>query len=62
MIDRLGDVLYWTGCILAALVGAGSLFVFWDNPQRAEGLLLSSTIALGVWLIGRALKYVLAGR
>ena len=59
MVVRLGNVLYWAACILAALVAAFSLVVWqydWAN------LALGGAIGLGVWLVGRALRYVLAGR
>jgi drug/metabolite transporter (DMT)-like permease len=61
MLARLGIVLYWLGCLLAAglLLLAGALF--WNNENYRAVVFLA---ALGVvcGLIGRACKYVLAAR
>ena len=65
MIARLGNVLYWAACILAAVVAAFSLVGFVDSPMRQydwANLAFFGAIGLGVWLVGRALRYVLAGR
>ena len=65
MIARLGDVLYWAACILTALVAVFSLVGFVDSPMRQYdwiNLAFLGSIGLGVWLSGRALRYVLAGR
>lgn len=59
MIGRLGNVLYWTGCVFAVLV---PVFAFLAEGQDWEVLSLGGLIGLGVWLIGRALRYVLTGR
>ncbi len=66
MTARLGQVLYWTGCGLAALIVAGGASI--TLTETATGinqlgpLLVFSIIALAVWLLGRAALYVLAGR
>ena len=65
MIVRLGNVLYWAACALAALAAAFSLVGFVDSPMRQQdwaNLAFGGAIGLGVWLVGRAFKYVLAGR
>jgi len=71
MIDRLGNVLYWTGNIFAALLviaGAAMAVVMirTDNPTDvASAPYVGAGIALSAlipWLIGRAFRYVLAGR
>ena len=65
MIVRLGNVLYWTACILTALVAAFTLFDFVTSSMRQENwlnLAFGGAIGLGVWLVGRALKYILTGR
>jgi hypothetical protein len=71
MIERLGNVLYWTGNIFAALlVLAGAtmavVMIRTDNPTDvASAPYVGAGIALSAlipWLIGRAFRYVLAGR
>ena len=63
MVERLGNVLYWTGC--AAAVGVVILSSV--NDVR-RGTVDSFTItvavvgAVGCWALGRALRYILAGR
>jgi hypothetical protein len=65
MLARLGNVLYWTGCLLGILlVSAAVAFYSLAAGERAEIVLFSALfIGLGVvvWLIGRACRYVLAG-
>jgi hypothetical protein len=61
--ERLGNVLYWIGCIIAALIVgvATALYVKSarsDDLPTAGFLILIATI---VWTIGRACRYVLAG-
>jgi hypothetical protein len=62
MLARLGDVLYWTGCLLAALllVAAGAYYKV-EDIKTAELIFLIG-FAVIVWLIGRACRYVLAER
>ena len=71
MLERLGDVLFWAGNIFAALcvlAGVTTAFVMFrtDNPTDvASAPYVGAGIALiGFipWLIGRAFRYVLAGR
>jgi len=63
MLARLGNVLYWGGCVLAALVLLSGLLLFEgmsasDTAFYAALTLIASAL---VWLVGRAAKYVLAG-
>jgi Na+-translocating ferredoxin:NAD+ oxidoreductase RnfD subunit len=70
MVARLGNVLYRTGCgiaVLAMLSFFLAAFFVWDDGgyatiQQTEIMLYSSLVALLAWLIGRACRYVLAGR
>lgn len=66
MLARLGDVLYWLGCIIAAVVTATGGFIwFVEGRNRADGLIMFSFFiicAIAVWLIGRACRYVFAAR
>jgi hypothetical protein len=63
MAARLGNVLYWLGCGVAAvfallvallIVGPGKDAVYYGS--------IYAVIAIGAWLLGRACRYVLAGR
>jgi hypothetical protein len=65
---RLGNVLYWTGCILAGLIGVAGLPLMLtaapnspaaENPVLGIGVTLA--VAVIVWLAGRAMRYILAG-
>lgn len=62
-IARLANVMYWAGCVLALIW----LAIWWhDGPiyYPTQGLVLA--IAFGgaavIWLIGRAIRYVLIGK
>ncbi len=74
MAARLGDVLYWLGKSIAGL--AAVLFVAillaWNveappghppyirNPERTFAFLIM--VGVGSWLVGRAARYILAGK
>jgi hypothetical protein len=62
MLARLGDVIYWFGCIVAAVILALGVFDYWFG--RDGLVVLGSWAALaGIpWLIGTAIRYVLTGR
>jgi hypothetical protein len=71
MSKRLGNVLYWAGCILAGLAvlfGGLISIVMWQsgNPNDHEmawfPAVFASVGALITWLIGRALQYVVSGK
>ena len=70
MLARLGQVLYWAACGIAALCTAWGLFVFGiilvggSTDPMATGLYGTKWLigAIGAWLIGRATLYVLAGK
>lgn len=62
MLFRLGQVIYWAGCIMAAL-SIGTLaygIINWGIPGETE-LVIFIGFAAFVWGIGRAVRYVLAG-
>jgi hypothetical protein len=64
MLGRLGNVLYWLGCITAGLTMAVGGFMVYADGGRSEDifmLIVFGLIALAVWLLGRACRYVLAG-
>jgi len=59
VVYRLGWVLYWTFCIIAGLsVLAALATLFGQKPQTVW---LPGTFAAAVWLMGRAIRYILAG-
>ena len=59
LLARLGNVLYWLCCALAALL---AVFGVWAAFQPSEGiktLALFAGVAFGFCLLGRAFKYAL---
>jgi hypothetical protein len=64
VLARLGDVLYWIGCVLAAIVVVwGAVFCF--AGDRADDPYLFSLVAVAafsIWVIGRACRYILSGK
>ena len=65
MLARLGIVLYWFGCLLAVgWLAIGCLDGCFDHPagDPTNPLGLGAVIAVVMWLIGCACRYVLAGR
>ena len=64
MAERLGKVLYWTGCA-AAIVVAGFFVLAAVNSDIGDWwfmMAFGAACAVGCWVLGRALKYILAGR
>lgn len=64
MLARLGDVLYWIGCILAVIVVVwGAVFCF-GGEHAGDPYLFSivAVAAFSIWVIGRALRYILSGK
>jgi hypothetical protein len=60
MLERLGNVLYWTCCIFAGLsVAAGLAILFGTEPAFAIAFEVGALLIYGV---GRAVRYVLVGR
>ena len=72
MAARLGHVLYWLGCIIAGLIALFAVVGVYDisqHPQSANAelwgyltMLMLAMFAVAAWLIGRACRYVLAGK
>ena len=68
MLERLGQVVYWTCCIVAALFGVGGVAAgvaaSWQGNYAAAVSMLGAfvIIAIVTWGIGRAARYVLTGR
>ena len=63
MIARLGQVLYWAACAVAVYIAGLGIAVWHGNSTRSwVGLIYPVGTSLLVWLAGRALLYILAGR
>ena len=63
MLARLGEVVYWAGCGLAVIwIGMGLYASFDREHPRWEDFALAGGGAVLIWLIGRATRYVLAGK
>ena len=62
MLARLGNVLYWTGCLLGILLVVAAVALYSDAPMDRLHSAIYIGLAVVVWLIGRACRYVLAGR
>jgi hypothetical protein len=64
VLARLGDVLYWIGCVFAAIVVVWGV-VFCFRGDRADDPYLLSLVAVAafaIWVIGRACRYILSGK
>jgi hypothetical protein len=64
MLARLGDVLYWLGCVLAAILVVGGA-VFWFRDNSADDPYLFSVVAVAafaIWVVGLACRYILSGK
>lgn len=62
MIERLGQVLYWTGCVFAALIFVGGALVARTETYNPWGVFFVFAVAaVVVWVIGRGVRYVLTG-
>jgi uncharacterized membrane protein YuzA (DUF378 family) len=66
MLNRLANVIYWAGCLAAGLFG---LFIVVGLVRKMLGyttdweiLAYAVALALGAWVSGRAVRYVLSGR
>jgi hypothetical protein len=66
MLERLGNVLYWLACILAALIMAAAIPEWFRDAQYHRNgwiIIFEFTVfAAIVWLIGRLCRYKLSHR
>jgi len=63
LLERLANVIYWTASTIALLLLAWCAWAFQYTPERERPTLLVGVgVAVVVWLIGRAVRYVLAGK
>ena len=64
MVARLGGVLYWLATSIAVLAFGGTFYA-WNYgvvPNNTFGGWFLLFVGVVTWLLGRALRYVLAGR
>jgi hypothetical protein len=66
MAGRIGNVLYWFGCIVAGLIAVAGMAVYLaEGHSRSDGIGVTVGFFIAAfiaWLIGRALLYVLSAR
>ena len=62
MLAHLGDVIYWLGCIVAAVIVVLGATDYWLGQHRLGAFISWVVLAALVWLIARAVQYVLGGR
>jgi len=60
---RVGEVIYWAGCGLSTLFGIGGVWgLFFGSSERWLIFFFCLIPAFIVWLIGRAILYILNAR
>lgn len=68
MLARLGNVIYWAANLFVGLLLAVFLAAYFFSAgsmaqtQPGGTLAYLALYAVPIWLVGRAIKYVLAGR
>lgn len=65
MLERLGDVFYWISLIFAiplALTGAATAVMGPEDQNKWFLVIMFATSAAVAYGVGRAIRYVLAGR
>lgn len=64
VLARLGNILYWLGCILAAvLLVWGTVFCLRDNSADDPYLLsVVAIVAFAIWVIGLACRHIFSDR
>ena len=61
MIERFGNVVYWTGC--AAATGFFGLGLFSGLERESpETVVVGTATGAVCWVIGRAVRYILCNR
>jgi hypothetical protein len=62
MLPRLGDAIYWFGCIVAAVILGFGVFSYWFGQGGLSVLGSWAVLAAIPWAIGSAIRYILTGR
>jgi hypothetical protein len=61
MMARLGNVIYWIACGLAAIAFVLIVASPATPEDRPYGWIGAALITLVIWAIGRAIQYILGG-
>jgi hypothetical protein len=59
---RLGDVIYWLGCLVAAVLLVLGAADYWFGQGRLGAFISWAVLAAATWGISYAVRYVLADR
>lgn len=63
MLMRLGNVLYWIGCTIAALLAIGGVIAKSNGSADDWGIFVVFEIAAVIaWLAGKGCRYILSGK
>lgn len=64
MAARLGEALYWTATIFVVLIVVWIVWGYMYNASRGDPIIpiVALLFAAAIWLVGRACRFVLAGR
>ena len=66
MAERIGNIVYWFCCFVAAICFASGVSVwflnFREGTEAYSLLAVAFMVAFLVWVIGRSLRYVFAGK
>jgi len=64
MLERLANVIYWTANALVLLLIPYFVWAWYVGPDRERpvAILVGCIVVPGIYLVGRAVRYVLAGR
>jgi len=66
MLERLANVIYWTASTLAVLAALFFAWITWSDWASgfdvSRFLILPIIVVPAIYLFGRAVRYVLAGK
>lgn len=62
MLARLGDVIYWFGCIVAAVILALGVSEYWFGQGGLSVLGGWMALAAIPWAVGSAVHFILTSR
>jgi hypothetical protein len=63
MAQRIGNVLYWIGCIAAGLTVLMAIGIYFADGMKKDTLIVTGflcVLAVIPWAIGRACLYILS--
>ena len=65
MLARLGNIIYWAACFVAAVVwfvGLSNLWLAEGEDPKARVVAVACVVGgFVIWLAGRAVRYILTG-